>query len=124
MDKSIVPIDITDVVEKARASFVIWGIGALMSYASTVSGLGWISWPVIGPVAKYILNAILTFLSKQAVLEAFILNTAIRKSVQASDFLRAVDYKNSLPENASDEVYDKAERDEIEAFVAFASISN
>jgi hypothetical protein len=85
-------------------------------------GFSWLGLPILSSLYKGALSWVLNLISNSAVLEAFFLNTAIRKASQASDYISAVDFKKSLPENVSDDDYEKAELKEIDAFKQFVSI--
>jgi hypothetical protein len=116
-------IDITDLVEKARSTFVDWGVGFLLTEALAVPGLQWLAWPVISDVVKMVLRAILNRLSASVVMQAFFLNTAMRKAAQAKDYLEAVRLKQALPDDVDDEDYERAERAEIKAFAEFVTLT-
>lgn len=96
----------------------------LIGLALAIPGLGpfvyWLIKTFAGTVLDWILNA----LTKWEVMQAFFLNTAIRKASQAQDYVDMVNKKNSLPENATDAEYEKAEAAEIAAFTAFVSVTN
>lgn len=80
--------------------------------------------PILADVDKEIIRLVLDSISKSEVMQAFFLNTALRKAAQAQDFIDSVNAKNNLPQNASDDDYEKAERAQMAAFVGFASITN
>lgn len=117
-------IDITDLVELMRTTFVSWAGIYAMGVVVTIPGFAWLALPIINSIFKSIVEWVAGILSKSVVMEAFFINTAIRKSSQASDFTSMVYRKNNLPSNVSDDEYEKAERDEIEAFNRFVNLSN
>lgn len=78
--------------------------------------------PIVSAINKEVLRYILSALSKSTVMEAFILNTALRKASEAKDYVDAVKLKDSLPDDVSDEEYEKHERKEMDAFVAFVTV--
>lgn len=51
------------------------------------------------------------------------MNTALRKADEAKSYVDAVERKNALPDNVSDEDYEKYERQEMDAFLNFVTIS-
>lgn len=116
-------IDVTDLVEKARLTFVKWGVEYLFGLAMAQPGMGWINWPIIRGIVEFALNGLLDLLSKSTIMGAFFLNTAIRKASQANDYLDAVKAVDSLPKDATDEEYEKAERAEIDAFAKFVVVT-
>ncbi len=116
-------IDVTDIVEKARSTFVEWAVLYIFGLEVAIPGMEWVALPIVSTIDKEIIRLILTELSKSAVMGAFFLNTAIRKASEAADYVSAVDAKNSLPDDVSDEDYEKAERDEMAAFVLFATVA-
>lgn len=110
-------------MEKARSTFVEWGVTYLFGLELSTPGLSWLALPVISNIDKEVLRLVLTKLSESVVMEAFLMNTALRKASEAKDYIDAVNLKNSLPEDISDQEYEKYEKFEMDAFVAFASIS-
>lgn len=117
-------IDITDLVEAMRATFVDWADTYLWGLIVALPGVGWVAAPICKAVFGYILKWILTKLSKSAVMLAMFMNTAMRKASQAHTFAQAVDFLNNLPTTASDEDYEKAEQNKIAAFERFVPVSS
>lgn len=109
-------IDITDAVEKMRSTFVIAASDFLFAWIAAAPGFGWVLYPILKPLTEIVLKKILETLSTWIVMQAFFFNTAMRKSSQAADFVRAVVAKENLPEDVSDEEFEKAQLNEIEAF--------
>lgn len=109
-------IDITDLVEKMRESFVTWAVDYGFAAEIATPGLAWVAAPVVEALDKALLRYFLNVITKSAVMQTFFLNTAITKSVQSKDYLAAVQAKTSLPPTCTDEEYDNAEKAEIEAF--------
>lgn len=117
-------LDITDLVETMRSSFVAWAVTYALTAVVAVPGFQWVGLPVVNLFFKAIVRWIANILTKSAVMEAFFLNTAIRKGAQAKDYIEAVKAKNNLPTTASDDEYEKAERAEILAFNNFVRVTN
>lgn len=117
-------IDITDAVEKMRSTFVLAANEFLFSWIAAIPGFGWILYPVIKPLTQTVLKKILEALSNWVVMQAFFFNTALRKSSQAADFVRAVVARENLPEDVSDEEFEKAQLAEIEAFNRLTRLSS
>lgn len=117
-------IDITNIAESLRTSFVSWASAYLFAQILTIPGLSWLRLPLVSTFFKFILNGVLNILTKSAVMEAFFLNTSVRKASQATDYVNAVTLKNNLPQNVSDEDYEKAEQNEMAAFNSFVTLGN
>lgn len=117
-------IDITNLVEMLRSTFVTWGVNYIFAMVIAVPGLQWLGAPIISTIFRKCLSWCLDALSNSAVLLAFFANTAIRKSSQAKDFVNAVMAKNNLPQDVSDEVYAKAEATQMAAFHNFVMVTN
>lgn len=117
-------IDITDLVEKARSTFVTWGVNAIFAEIIIQPYCSWLALPVFSFITKQILTFVLNFLSNTVVMQAFFTNTAIRKASQAQDYVDAVNAKDSLPPDVSDADYEKAELAEISSFNAFVAVTN
>lgn len=117
-------IDITNVVENLRQSFVNWGVAYVYGLEVAMPGLEWVALPVISELDKTAIQAILDLISKSVIMEAFFINTTIRKASQAQDYVSAVDAKNSLPPTATKDEYEAAEKAEMSAFRNFVLITN
>lgn len=116
-------IDITQVVEDLRASFVEWGVAYVFGLETALPGLEWLALPVIKEIDKAIIRSVLDFISKAPIMQAFFMNTAIRKSGEAKDFTAAVEAKNALPPTASQEEIEDAERKQMAAFRSFVILN-
>lgn len=117
-------IDITDLVEKTRSAFVDWAVTTIYAEEIATPGLEWVGLPVVKDIDQAILRAVLDALSKQAIMQAFFMNTTIRKASQAKDFLDALNAKNALPADATKEQYEQAERNQMDAFRRFVVVTN
>lgn len=117
-------IDITDLVEQVRQSFVTWAVDYLFGIETAIPGMEWIDLPVISTIDKEILTTIMNALSSSGVMLAFFLNTTIKKASQAKDFTDAANALNNLPPTATDDEYETAERAKILAFRNFVMLSN
>lgn len=116
-------IDITDLVEKTRSTFVDWAVLYIFGLEVAVPGLEWVSLPVIKEVDQEIIKLILDALTKSAVMGAFFLNTAIRKASQAQDFVDAVNAIEKLPKDVSQDDFEKARRRQMSAFANFVVLT-
>lgn len=109
-------VDVTNLVEKMRESFVTWAVDYAFIMETATPGLSWVSAPIISTLNKALLRYFMNMLTKTTVMSAFFLNTAITKSVQSKDYLAAIQTRMDLPSTCTDEEYANAERNEIEAF--------
>lgn len=114
-------IDITDLVEKMRDTFVKAETEVI--YAMATANLPWLGLPIIGLVFKKVIEWMLTIATRGAVMQAFFANTAIRKSSQAQDYIDAIAAKASVSPTATDEEYKKYEQAEIAAFNEFVRVT-
>lgn len=117
-------IDVTDLVEKMRQTWVTMQVNTVMALIATVPILSWLNWPVISDIARAGVTWVINALSKTEVQLAFFLNTAVRKASQAADYVDTLDAKASLPTNVSDADYKKAEENEMQAFDNFVRFTN
>lgn len=117
-------IDITNLVETVRSSFVTWGTAFAFSAIVAVPGFQWVGFPVISSLVKSAIEFVLNVISKASVMQAFFMNTAVRKASQAVDFIDAVAAKNNLPPTATDLEYENAEKAEMAAFRNFVLLTN
>jgi hypothetical protein len=117
-------VDVTDLVEKTRSSFVTWGVDFLMTAMVAVPYLGPISkLPIISSIFKMALTFALSKMSESAVMGAFFMNTVLRKATDAGAFVQAADALANLPKDVSDADYAKAEQAQISAFNDFVTLS-
>lgn len=118
-------IDITDTVEKMRSAFVDWAVAFIYAEELAIPGLGpIIALPIIGDIDRLIIRMIVESLSKHVVMEAFFMNTAIRKAAQAGDFVDAANALGSAPKDISDDEYKKLEQARADAFRNFVMVTN
>ncbi len=117
-------VDITNLVEQLRTSFVSWGTKFIITTAGVVPWLSWLNLPVIKEMFEFLLTKILDALSKGLEMQGFFLNTAIRKAGQAKDFVDAVNAKTALPTSATKEEYENAEKLQMAAFGNLVRITN
>jgi hypothetical protein len=117
-------VDITNVAESMRGTFVTWAINYLYAQAVVTPGFTWLSLPIISSVFRSGLTYLLNILTVSAVMDAFFINTSIRKASQAQDYVDALTLKNGLPTTVSDAEYEKAEQAEIAAFNSFVVLGN
>ena len=115
-------IDITNTVESIKTTFVTAATAYI--YGLEVAAVPEVGLPIISQLDQAAVKGILNALTGWALLEAFFLNTAIRKASQAQDYVEAITAKNALPPTASQEVYAKAEAAEIAAFRNFVLLGN
>lgn len=116
-------IDVTDVVEKLRTSFVTWATAYVYGLEIAVPGLEWVALPIISDLDRAAIEALLNLLSSSVIMEAFFLNTALRKAGQAQDYLAALAAKSALPATATREEFENAEKAEMAAFRSFVMVT-
>ncbi len=116
-------IDLTDVIEKMKTTFVLAAKDYLVLQALAVPGLGTIAAWFVRVLGSAAIDWTLNKLANWTVMQAFFLNTAMRKLSQAKEYVIAVNEKENLSD-ASEVDYEKAERKEIDLFIDFVRISN
>lgn len=112
-------IDITNLVAALQKSFVDWAVAYVYGLETAIPGLSWVALPVLSSLDQALVRAIIDLLATSTVMQAFFLNTAIKKASQAQDYLDAIDAKNKLSPTASDADYEKAEQAQMAAFRNF-----
>ncbi len=117
-------IDITNLVENLRSTFVTLAKNYLMALALAIPGLGWFALWLEKIFLSPLLQWILDKLTLWEVMQAFFLNTAIRKASQAADYVDSINFKNNLPTTATDEEYENAEAAEMHSFYNFVLLVN
>lgn len=117
-------IDVTNTVEMLRQSFVTWGVAYIYGLEIAIPGMEWVALPILSDIDQFIIKEILNLLTKSVVMEAFFLNTAIKKASQAQDYIDAVTTKNNLPPTATPDEVQNAENFEMLAFRRFVMVGN
>lgn len=117
-------IDITNLVDSLQKSFVDWAVAYVYGLEIAIPGLEWTALPVISALDRALIRAIIDLLATSTVMQAFFVNTAIRKASQAADYVDAVTLKNSLPPTASEIEVQNAEKKAMAAFRNFVMVSN
>ncbi len=116
-------IDITDLVDALKNGFISWAVNALFAWTVSFPFLSWLGLPVVSSIYRLILNALMSALANFAEMQGFFLNTALKKSGQAKDFVDAVKFRQSLPPNVTEEAYAKAEKRQMDAFSALVRVA-
>lgn len=117
-------IDITNVVDSLKSTFVTWAVAYIYGLEIAIPGLTWVALPVISTMDQEAIRLIIKFLADSVLMEAFFLNTAVRKASQAGDYVKAVAAKKLLPPTTSQEDYAKYEAAECLAFRNFVMLGN
>jgi hypothetical protein len=117
-------VDLTNLVESVRASFVSFAVEFVTQAAASIPYLQWLMLPVIFQAFQASLRWAIDTLSRAAEMRAFFLATALRKRGQAKDFIRAVEAMRALPKTASKEDYANAEKKRMVAFRNFVLLTN
>lgn len=115
-------IDITNTVASMKDTFVTSATAYI--YGLEIAAVPELATPIISQLDQAAVKELLNLLTNWVLMEAFFLNTAIRKASQAQDYVDAITAKNSLPPTASQDAYAKAEATEIVAFTNFVQLGN
>lgn len=117
-------LDVTELANAFQSSFVTAGTDFIYAELLLIPGMQWLSLPIISPLVQAAIHFCLNLLVGWAVMEAFFLETALKKANQAETYLNAVGAKNALPPTASDAEYEKAEQSEMAAFRSLVLVSD
>ncbi len=117
-------IDVTNLVDAIRDTWVKWSTAFIMAAMAANPYLSWTAYPIINPLIEFIVNILMTIVSKGLEMEGFFLNTAIRKASQAGDFIAAKNALHNLPPTTSEADYEKAEKLEMQAFSNLVRFTN
>lgn len=117
-------IDITDLVEQTRSTFVTLAAAYIDGLILAIPGIGGFLLFMYKFLGRPFVNWVLDKLSKWEVMQAFFLNTALRKASQAKDFVDATTHLDTLPEDTSNAVYLAAEKDRADKFKQFVAATN
>lgn len=115
-------IDITDLVEKLKKTWIKWAVGLVVKTAQAY--VPFLAWPVVSQIFEFIVSQIVTIISNAAEMQGFFINTAIRKASQAKDFVDAVDAREALPPTATNEEYENAEAKQMLTFRNLVMVTN
>lgn len=115
-------IDITNLVTSLKTTFINWAVAYI--YGLEVAAEPWVGLPIISSIDRMIVKALITYLVNSAIMEAFFLNTAVRKASQAQDYVDAIAAKAALPPTTSQANYQLAEQAEMTAFRNFVMVTN
>lgn len=116
-------IDLTDAVEKMRVTFTTLGKVFLYECLCSIPyvGVGFKA-PIISTIVKLGINWALDKLGSWSVMQAFFMNTALRKTSQAFDYVDAVNEKLKLV-GVTNEVYKLAEKKEMDTFINLVMVT-
>lgn len=117
-------IDISNLVDNMRETFIKWACEFIFAAAIATPGLGWFALPIISDVVKGAIHWGVSLIANSAYMQVFFLNTSLRKTSQAFDFIDAVAAKNALPPTATEDEYKRAEQNQMESFRRFVCVSN
>ena len=117
-------VDITEAAKALQSAWITFSTSYVTSAAITVPWLAWLALPVINPLFHFMINRIITSLSKAVEMQGFFLNTALRKASQASDFVAAVNAVQSAPIDMDMVNYEKLEQAQMSAFSNFVKFTN
>lgn len=117
-------IDITNLVGSMKKTWIRWATDLVVEAASSVPVLAWLKLPVLKQLFAFMVEKIVTLIADGLEMQAFFLNTAFRKASQAKDYVDAVSALAALPNTASNEEYENAEKKEMQAFRNFVLLVN
>lgn len=116
-------IDLTPVVEQLKRTFILAAQEYIVTLALAVPGIG----PVASWFVKVLLSPLLrwalTKLADWSAMQAFFLNTAIRKADQAHEWVKTIDELRALPDTVDEITYEEAERAQIASFHDFVRVT-
>jgi hypothetical protein len=98
-----------------KASFVSFFTNLI--YAELVAGAPWIAaWPIVGNIARWIIERAVTFAATKGGLVAFMINSKVFTTDQARDYTKALEKLHQLPDHVSDAEWEKAEDEANHSF--------
>jgi hypothetical protein len=112
-------VDIEDFANQVKKDVVVFFTNLI--WTNITAAAPWVNVPVLREILKAIIESIVTFLATTGGLVAFIINTKVFTTDQAKDYTEAVGNLMQLPEDVSDEEWDKAERAANHAFANLVS---
>lgn len=107
-------IDIEDFANRVKQDLVTFFTNLV--WANISVAVPWLNIPIVRDIIKAFIEAIILFLATTGGLAAFIINTKVFTTDQAKDYTNAIADLMALPEDVSDEEWDKAERRANHAF--------
>lgn len=107
-------VNIDPFVKKAQATFVVWASNIALTLIFTHAPF--LNWPPLNWIIKQIVNWFINKESKTAEKIAFFANSKVRALDQAKDFESKSDKVEGLPDDVSDEDWEKAELEKMAAF--------
>lgn len=117
-------VDITETVEELRQAWVTWAIRYIDGLEAAAPNLMWLNAPIVDQIEHEILKMILDAISKSVEMQAFFLNTAIRKASQAKDFTAAVREIREKQQTMTEDEFEKAEQRKMAAFRSFVAVTS
>lgn len=117
-------IDITNLVASLQSTFIKWADTFVYGELLTIPYMQWVALPVVSWIVQSMINWIVSKLVGSAVLEAFFINTAIRKASQAQDYVTAKDAVTNASPDIKDADYEALEKAEVLSFRNFVLLTN
>lgn len=117
-------IDVTDLVEKLKATWIRWATTTVVTTAKALPYLSWLAVPVVSTLFEFSVEKIVTVLANALEMQGFFIHTAIRKAGQAGDYINAIAAKAALPSTATNLEFENAEKAEMAAFRNFVMLTN
>lgn len=117
-------VDITQLSLALKDTWVLIEVAASLAGIAAIPGMQWVSLPFVNKIFSYILNWLFSKAAQRLYDFGFFKNSAIRKASQAHQFIDAINTKNSLPANISQEEFKKYERIQMDQFRYLVVLSN
>lgn len=117
-------IDITNLVDQMKSVWIRWATLTVVTAAKAVPALSWLSFPVVAQLFEFAVKLAVTAIANGIEMQAFFINTAVRKASQAKDFVDSINTRNALPPTATDKEYQDAEKAQMAAFRNFVMVVN
>lgn len=114
-------IEIDSFVQKALATWIAWASGLVEGWLFTAVPA--LNIPIVRSIIKKIIEWLVRRYSEKTEKAAFFFNTKVRATDQAKDFEALVDKVEALPDDVSDEEWERAEREKLAAFEQLMSLT-
>lgn len=107
-------VDIEDLAGKVKSSFV--GFWTNFIYGAAVAQMPALAGPIVSTIVKGAIGWAVELMATKGGQVAFMINTGVFTRDQAKDFLEALRAIDKLPDNVSDEEWEKKENEANHAF--------
>jgi len=121
-DSKVFKTDITALSDKLGSTFESWAVSFLLREITSISGLVWLSWPILNPLLTFFLTRVISRLCRSIEMRSLFFHVAIRKAESAQRYLNAKMTLENLPPTATDDEYEQAEKLAMAAFCSLVTI--